>query len=349
MTGFPKWSAASKVAIRPTLLYVVVGVAWILVSDWVLEISISDPEMLTRMQTFKGWFFVLFTAVLFFVATREFVSRELWLQAHLHRTEHLDALGKMASGTTHDFKNLLAIVGGSVEMLDRSRLSEQDLRTMERIDQAIQNGVQLSERLRSLATAHVDMAGVEDLNRIVRETLPLIRQAGMPVLSPRLDLVDETLLAFVERSQFEHVLLNLTINARQATKEAGPLLIRTIGVDSTDSGQIFPGVPSGRYAVVQVEDKGSGMEKSVLRRATEAFFTTKGAEGTGLGLAQANSFTRKFAGHLHIESSPGSGTCVSLVLPRLFSLDQTEDGSAEAPVTSMKPRFGGKGFTVSRT
>lgn len=348
MLGFPNWSAASKVAFRPTLVYVVIGVAWILVSDWFLEISVADPALLTRIQTYKGWFFVLSTAVVFFAVTRKSVAKELWLQAHLHRTEQLDALGKMASGTTHDFKNLLAIVSGSLELLDRSHLSDKDRRTLERIDQAILNGIQLSERLRSLATVPADGARVEDLSQIVRETLPLIRQAGMPVLTPRLELTDEPLLVFLDRTQLSHVLLNLTINARQATHEAGPLVIRTLSMDTSGTDPTPTQMPAGRFAVLQVQDAGSGMDESVLLRAKEAFFTTKGAEGTGLGLAQANSFARMYDGHLQIASRPGEGTRVSLYLPLMTSSESADGSSGGASGWSSRSRFDGKELSASR-
>jgi signal transduction histidine kinase len=145
----------------------------------------------------------------------------------------------------------------------------------------------------------------------------LLRQAARPC-DLGLQIADEKLFCVMDSGEFERALLNLVVNARDAMKRSGVVVItvRAISLDRMERHK-WPGLARGEYLACIVQDQGEGMPPDVLRRVFEPFFTTKPeGTGTGLGLSQVFRFARSIGGDVHIESTVGGGTTVMLMLPR---------------------------------
>jgi len=135
----------------------------------------------------------------------------------------------------------------------------------------------------------------------------------------------------VDPSEVENAVLNLAINARDAMPDGGKLVIETRNATVDKAGsESLGGVAAGDYVRISVTDTGTGMRPEVLKHAFEPFFTTKDGRGTGLGLSTIYGFARQSGGHVTIESEPGSGTTVSLFIPRASAVE-TETVGQKAP------------------
>lgn len=232
----------------------------------------------------------------------EVAAREA-AQAALHQSQRLEALGKLASGIAHDFNNVLQAVGGSLTLIRRAPSDASRVERVARMAQdAVARGSAITGRMLSLArradlrTEPVDAAALlSDLQVVLQHTLgsgvqvEVDAQPGVPPL-------------LADRGQLETVLINLAINARDAMPRGGALRLSARS--------------AGSQVLIEASDTGSGMAPDVLARAREPFFTTKPpGVGTGLGLALAHSFAEQSGGCLHISSTPGEGTVVTLALP----------------------------------
>jgi PAS domain S-box-containing protein len=271
-------------------------------------------------------------------------------EERLRQSQKMEAVGQLTGGIAHDFNNLLTTVMGSLEMLSRQsgldargqRLANNALAGAQRAARLTSQLLSFSRRQRlspeSLAPTDV-VTGIRDL---------LMRTAGEQI---RLDLPMPNpgqWHVLADRNQLEVALLNLVINARDAVQSAGlgagSITIRcanyTFGQADIDAlGQ--DQMRAGDYVGIAVVDSGQGMTPDVVSRAFEPFFTTKpvGA-GTGLGLSQTYGFVTQSGGAVRIDSTPGLGTTVELLLPRATAQQPLRLPAPEAPRTE------GRGETV---
>ena len=228
-------------------------------------------------------------------------------------SERLQLLGQLASGIAHDVNNVLQSVAGCASMIDRRADEPETMRRASRfIADAAERGGAITQRL--LAFARQEAGSSErimvaplfaDLLEIMRHTL-----RGAAPLDIQAHVDGDGLTVFAAAKQLETVLLNLATNARDAMPKGGTL---TLGAATTDSA----GLSLDDYVRLWVRDEGTGIDGAIIGRVTEPFFTTKPVgEGTGLGLSMASEFARESGGTLTIDSTPGRGTTVSLLLPR---------------------------------
>jgi signal transduction histidine kinase len=221
-------------------------------------------------------------------------------RAQRAQAEKLEAMGRLTGGIAHDFNNLLGIVSMNNELILRKAGDRQAVeRAADGVRRAVEHGKQLIARLLAFARAQPLEVRAADLNSLVAEAHPLVAQAAGARIELVLQLAPGLAPVLVDESQFEMALLNLVMNARDAMSGGGRIVLRTY----TDARGA---------ACLAVEDDGPGMSEAVRRRALEPFFTTKGAAGTGLGLAQVYGFMRQIGGDLEIESAPGKGTRMHL-------------------------------------
>ena len=230
------------------------------------------------------------------------------------QTQKMEALGQLTGGIAHDFNNLLQAVTGYVELI---RLKPGDpTRVGHWADNALlasERGAKLTGQLLAFSRAQrievvpVSVGAVlDDLGDLLERTL------GAPVRI-QVDRPDEPLGAMADRAQLETALVNLGVNARDAMPNGGSLTITARPVVLAGDAQLQP----GDYIEIDVRDTGTGMPPEVLSRAFDPFFTTKGVgKGTGLGLSQVYGMARHAGGTARIESRPGEGTTVSLLLRR---------------------------------
>lgn len=238
-------------------------------------------------------------------------------EAVLRHGEKLRVLGNLTGGIAHEFNNLLTVVQANLEMALATRAPLAEARAeLEAARRAALAGTALTKRLLSFARADTlhripaDLAGVlGSLREMAARTLGVrfrlvLRPAALPPVP-------------VDRSQLEGAVLNLILNARDAMPGGGEIAIETdrIEVRAGAHGPLAE-LRSGDYAVVAVRDGGSGMAPDIAEHAFEPFFTTKASgNGTGLGLSMVQTFARQSGGIALIETAPGRGTVVRILLP----------------------------------
>ncbi|MGI9403404.1 MAG: PAS domain S-box protein, partial [Hyphomicrobium sp.] len=264
-------------------------------------------------------------------ALEEEIQRREKAQAALIQAQRMEAFGQLTGGIAHDFNNLLTIVLGNLELLEAQLSQEKERALLRRAADAGQMGARLTSRLLTFARRQRLEAVVLNLNDLMLGIAELLKRS----LGERITLT--TVLAGAlwptraDPSEVENAVLNLAINARDAMPDGGKLVIETRNVTVNKAGIEAPGsVAAGDYVRISVTDTGTGMSPEVLEHAFEPFFTTKRGRGTGLGLSTIYGFAQQSGGHVTIDSEPGSGTMVSLFLPRASDVE-TEIVGQQAP------------------
>jgi signal transduction histidine kinase/CheY-like chemotaxis protein len=246
-------------------------------------------------------------------------------EAALVQSQKLQAVGQLAGGIAHDFNNLLATVQGSLDLLSRNVQPEQKRQRawIERASGAVFRGAQLTGRLLSFSRRQRLVVEASDVDRLVRDLVPLLRTCthGQRI---RIDTALGANLwpAMVEASQVEAAILNLALNARDAMADGGVLTISTGNKVVADVGTTD--LAPGDYIAITVTDTGVGMTEEVAQRAFEPFFTTKGLSGSGLGLSQVFAMVREAGGTVQLVTAPDRGTSLTLLLPRAAEMPKLD-------------------------
>jgi signal transduction histidine kinase/ActR/RegA family two-component response regulator len=245
-------------------------------------------------------------------------------EAALHQAQKLQAVGQLAGGIAHDFNNMLATVLGSLELMERriqngvlgadAEENKRQLVLIERASDAVQRGAQLTSRLLAFSRRQRLAVRPTDLNRLIADLLTLATGSLGRGVRVRTVLAEDLWPALADPSQVEAAILNLCLNARDAMPGGGELAIAT-GHETVTPDRAGGPAP-GDYVRITVSDTGGGMTGDVQARAFDPFFTTKGPGGTGLGLSQVYGVARQSGGAVTIESAPGQGTTIALLLPR---------------------------------
>ena len=246
-------------------------------------------------------------------ADAEMAKRERAEQALL-RAQRLEAVGQLTGGVAHDFNNLLTVIIGSVELLERRPDDVATVRRLARnIKSASERGAEITAKLLSFSRQHRVNPKVIDVNESLRAFEPLLRQAVDERVAIVFDLAAAVFPVSLDPGQFESAILNLVGNARDAMPQGGRITISTRNDMTEDDPPERMRQPLVR---VIVADNGSGMDAETASKAIEPFFTTKGVgRGTGLGLSQVYGFATQSGGDLRIETAPGRGTAIELLLP----------------------------------
>jgi two-component system, cell cycle sensor histidine kinase and response regulator CckA len=258
-----------------------------------------------------------------FVGIYRDIGEQRQLERQLLQAQKMQSVGTLAGGVAHEFNNLLAGIQGYAS------LGLREARLPEIVKEFFQYIVELSDRAANLTRQLLAFARKPALSRqptrmgkLVRDTAELVRQtlSVEVVLDLHATATDGgPLAAQADANQLQQVLINLALNARDATQPPAPITFRLRQAVLAGELPAFPeNVPPGDYVVVEVQDQGSGMSAEVLNQALDPFFTTKEVgQGTGLGLPVAFGIMHGHKGFLTIDSEPARGTCVGLYLPRL--------------------------------
>jgi PAS domain S-box-containing protein len=318
--------------------------------DAVNTLSTGEPvrmELLSRHKdgTYRclSWTVVPEGAVLYASGrdiTEEKKRAETLLKTEeaLRQAQKLESIGKLTGGVAHDFNNILQVIGGNLELLRLDFAGDHHAASRLKITMsAVDRGANLASQLLSFARRQPLQPIPANLGRIVRETDDLLRR----ILGESIEI--ETIVSgglwntLVDRHQFENVLLNLAINARDAMNGTGRLTLELGNALLDDHyAQTHDEVVPGQYVMLAVSDTGTGMTREVIDRAFEPFFTTKReGEGTGLGLSMAYGFVKQSGGHIKIYSEVGHGTTFKIYLPRVH------EAEAIVPDVRKKPMTGG--------
>jgi len=254
------------------------------------------------------------------------------LEARLHRAQRLESVGQMAAGVAHDFNNLLAIILNYATFAREELPADAELQDdLHQIEQAARRGAQLTRQLLVFSQRRPTHTEVSDLNEVVGALDKLLARSLTTGIALRHDPQAGLRPVDVDVAQFEQVLVNLVVNARDAIGDAGTITVHTHDEDLDAGEALAHGVDPGRYVALSVTDDGRGMDPDTLARAPEPFFSTKGpGAGTGLGLATVFGLVGAAGGCVDLRSQLGVGTTVTLLLPAAEGVVAFREVAAEA-------------------
>lgn len=253
------------------------------------------------------------------------------LEEQFAQGQKMQAVGQLAGGVAHDFNNVLtAIIGFSDLLLANHRPSDPSFQDIMNIKQNANRAASLVRQLLAFSRRQTLRPQVMHLSDVLSDLRMLLdRLLGEKVA---LNVVHGRDLwpVKVDLSQFEQVIINLSVNARDAMPDGGALTIRTANVPAAEIGTVYTyqEMPPADYVLVEVEDEGTGMAPDVVDKIFEPFFSTKEVgKGTGLGLSTVYGIIKQTGGFIYADSTPGAGSTFRVFLPRHVA----EEVPAEAP------------------
>lgn len=295
-----------------------------------IELSVYEMQLRERKE---------FVGVIVDITDRKESEKQLF------QLQKMEAVGQLTSGVAHDFNNILGVALGNMELLYESLPNDNEMKAyVNSAMEAITHGAGLTKQLLAFSRRKEFEHEVLKVNKLIIEMSEMLRLTlgeGIRVntkLSGNLDLIK------VDPVQLESVILNLSINSRDAMNGNGSLLIETSNVDfGSDHAGNRPCTGVRSHVCISVTDTGIGMSEDVLGKIFQPFFTTKEVgKGTGLGLSMVSSFVKQSHGHIEVSSEMGFGTQIRIYLP---ACDQGE-ASVDSRASESWAPFIGQGKTV---
>jgi len=253
------------------------------------------------------------------------------LELRLRESERMNAMGQLAGGVAHDFNNLLMVIGGfSERALSACHDPERVVAALSEVATAVEKAARLTKQLLMFSRRQIMESSVFPVSKVVRELEPLLSTLLGGTIELSVNIEDETACIHTDNNELTQALINLLTNGRDAMPNGGVLRIQVTVDDSKISSEDRPASDPpdsdevGRV-IISVQDDGSGMDPETVSRVFEPFFTTKEqGKGTGLGMAMVYGFVQESGGTIDVQSAPGPGTTVAIVLPRVVALPQAQ-------------------------
>jgi PAS domain S-box-containing protein len=266
------------------------------------------------------------------------------MQEQLRQAQKMETLGQLTGGVAHDFNNLLTAIIGNLELLEaRIAADAAAARYVGAARRAAENGARLTEHLLAFSRRQRLRPQTVDLNAVVGGMRDLLTRMIGAAVRVETRLTPGLWPVLVDPTQIEIAVLNLAVNARDAMPLGGTLAIATRNIAAGEEAVPIE-IGDGDCVRLSVQDTGTGMSEEVLRSAVEPFFTTKAVgKGSGLGLSQVYGVVRQSGGSLSIDSALGSGTKVSIYLPRAAGV---ADSAGRHPGDMAPPRESGRVLVV---
>jgi two-component system cell cycle sensor histidine kinase/response regulator CckA len=269
------------------------------------------------------------------------------LENQINQSQKMDMVGQLAGGIAHDFNNVLsAIMMANDFLLNAHKPTDPSFQDIMQIKQNATRAATLVRQLLAFSRRQTLRPQVLDLGDALSDLTMLLRRLiGEKV---KLDLVHGRDLwpVKVDVSQFEQVIVNLAVNARDAMPDGGKLTVKTGNLTADESAQLsYKGMPAADYVRIDISDTGTGIPAEIVDKIFEPFFSTKEVgKGTGLGLSTVYGIVKQTGGFVYVDSTPGEGTTFRIFLPRhrpeLEAQPEqvTNGGAKEAAVEPPKPR-----------
>jgi len=269
------------------------------------------------------------------VATYRDQTEKRRLQDALVHAQRLDAVGRLAGGVAHDFNNLLSVINGYCEILAAQvAANPQAMREVAEIHHAGRKAAALTRQLLAFSRRQPFHARVLNLSALVRENGAILQRLLGRAGELRLELSAELANVRTDATQFQQVVLNLVLNARDALRANGCIVVSTANrmIDAAQSRR-SPELPRGRYVALTISDNGSGMDAETKKHLFEPFFTTKPeGKGTGLGLALVYGVVQQSGGFISVQSEVRVGSTFEILLPTVSEpLDELPPSVAPLP------------------
>jgi PAS domain S-box-containing protein len=239
------------------------------------------------------------------------------LEEQLRQAQKMESIGTLTGGIAHDFNNILNIIRGHASFMGELRSGDQELhRALTIIDEMIDRGTAIVQQLLAIARRSEAKLEKVNLNDLVNRLKPLLSETFPKTIDIGLRLDPSLAPVTADPNQLDQVLLNISLNARDAMPEGGRLLITTGTVSGAELRARFQEVKADYYALVSVVDTGNGMSEAVKSRIFEPFFSTKHqGQGTGLGLSVAYGIVANHGGFIDVTSRLNEGSTFNIYLP----------------------------------
>jgi two-component system, cell cycle sensor histidine kinase and response regulator CckA len=283
------------------------------------------------------------TAIVYLLETTE----RRTLENQINQSQKMDMVGQLAGGIAHDFNNVLsAIMMANDFLLNAHKPTDPSFQDIMQIKQNATRAATLVRQLLAFSRRQTLRPQVLDLGDALSDLTMLLRRLiGEKV---KLDLVHGRDLwpVKVDVSQFEQVIVNLAVNARDAMPDGGKLTVRTGNVSADESAQLaHKGMPASDYVRIDITDTGTGIAPEIVDKIFEPFFSTKEVgKGTGLGLSTVYGIVKQTGGFIYVDSEPGKGTAFHIFLPRHHPEHEVQadtsagNGAAKEAQAETKPR-----------
>lgn len=281
------------------------------------HIDIEDEERELLSETADDVAFALFSIEQAKAMTIGEERRSL-LEAQLHQSQKIEAIGQLAGGVAHDFNNMLQIINANAEMAMLRLDPTSDIyNNIREIVAAGERSAKLTRQLLAFARKQTIAPRLLDLNETVGNILKLLKRLVGENIALVLKPCAQKGQVNMDPAQIDQILANLVVNARDAIAGNGNIFVEVSNVEFLpDDAPLCSGWQPGSYVLLRVEDDGCGMNQETLARIFEPFFTTKEADkGTGLGLPTVYGIVSQNKGFINVESEPGKGTIFSIYLP----------------------------------
>lgn len=248
------------------------------------------------------------------------VTQRLELEARVREAQRMEALGKLSGGIAHDFNNVLALILGNAEIIASDSAHGSVIGDAAHdIIEAAEVGANLVERLLQYARGEEGALEEVSVNSVVTDVLALISRSSDSKIKFETDLSAAVGTIQVDRALFNTAVMNLLLNARDAVASVGTIRVST-------RLRFNAGPALGTVAAIKVSDNGTGMDAVTAAKAFEPFYTTKGeGRGNGLGLPMVYNFVKQTEGEVFIDTVPGEGTAVTMLLPLKTSGAEVSD------------------------
>jgi signal transduction histidine kinase len=234
-------------------------------------------------------------------------------QKHLMELHRMEAIGRMAAGIAHDFRGIVGIALGFAELIRRvPNLAPQADHYAQRVIEALERGQNLTQEIMSFGKDDPVSPRVLDVSAAMSKCSPMFRMLLGNNIRLRLRGSGQVSRIFMDAAQFERMLLNLVLNARDAMASGG-----SVDIDYQDAAIGDEDDESATYVAICIRDTGHGMDEATRTNAFKPFFTTKGERGTGLGLVIVDQIVSRAGGRVKLESEVGQGTTIKIYLPRI--------------------------------
>lgn len=239
------------------------------------------------------------------------------LEDQVRQAQKMEAVGRLAGGVAHDFNNLLTAINGYSDLLLRS-LDRMDPRRadVEEIKETAGRAATLTQQLLAFSRRQITQPTVLDMNQVVGNLEKMLRRLIGEDIHLTTVRCPDLYRVRVDLGQLEQVLLNLSVNSRDAMPKGGTLSIEIANKDVDASSP--QEVPPGSYAVLTVTDSGTGIDPATMSHLYEPFYTTKEkGRGTGLGLSTVYGIVQQAGGHIRVTTNVGQGTSFRLYFPKV--------------------------------
>ena len=240
------------------------------------------------------------------------------LEEQLRQSQKLEAVGRLAGGVAHDFNNILMSIMGAADLLMMQLGADDPARSeASEIKQSVERGAGVTRQLLAFSRRQATRSRLFALGDILRGMETMLRRLIGPEIEFQIESGARPVIVMADSGQFEQVVMNLAINARDAMPEGGRLRVRVeeLDVDEAAAVTLTEGNP-GRYARLSVSDTGTGMSEQTRAKLFEPFFTTKEqGKGTGLGLSIVYGIVKQSGGYISVSSELGRGATFYIFLP----------------------------------